>query len=555
MSYTDEQLKKMLLPDIKIIAKELGIPYTRIKKADLIQKILDKQQPSEREDDILSKAKRVLKKYIKLNINNEDASVKKALNHLATELNENDFKKIEKQKDQLKTYIKETWKKYEEKEDEIISKIKQILKKYINLNAETLTVNSALKHLSSKLTEDEYKRVETHKKELKQYIEKTWEKEKQQAPVKEKKIKVVKPKQGEDLKKYTIAQLKDHLKNIGVTESLKGRLKADILRYTQSDRCYPEKNEMCSGENEVCDLRNNLCVLEKDIPSKGLKKYEYNGYTIYGTKEQLSGIQKMTEKATTHSVDVLTEDSITDTMISFIKTTDGKISNIKLLEHLKNTFALSDSLKKIEEKFYPFLKALYSDVKKSNIGYECVNGICSLTRDKKSIKYSTIEECKKGCKKQERREERKDYFACVDNKCVAVPLDEAEFKTNDECRDYCLDELQPPETKIRSDQKKIETSDDRLIVRGEQGITLQDIKTLEKPKVKKMFKVEIEETTGEKTIIHGNKKIAMKSVKEPEKPKLVKELDSIMYTGIFYDNEIDKRSLAIMKCLGLIMVS
>ena len=94
-----------------------------------------------------------------------------------------------------------------------------------------------------------------------------------------------------------------------------------------------------------------------------------------------------------------------------------------------------------------------------------------------------------------------------------------------------------------------------MIVRGEQGITLQDIKTLEKPKVKKMFKVEIEETTGEKTIIHGNKKIAMKSVKEPEKPKLVKELDSIMYTGIFYDNEIDKRSLAIMKCLGLIMVS
>jgi len=470
MSYTDEQLKKTLLPELKIIAKQLGIPYTKVKKADLIQKIIGKSRVEKTDTD----------------------------------------------------------------QDELFKKIKKILKKYIKMNLDTVSNNSALKYLSTKITADEYKKVLDRKPDVIKYIKKTHSKyhEKEAKSDKRQVIsedeisedaisedEVIKKDIPKDIKNYTVAKLKEHLKNIGVTESLKGKLKSDFLRYAESDRCDPDKGNFCKGEYEVCDIRNNICVFEEDIPSrKGLKKYEYNGYTVYGTDEQLSKIKKG------KSVNTISEADITDTMITFIKTSKEKISNIKLFNHIKDTFNLSDSLKKIEEKFYPFLKLLYKDVKQSNIGYNCVDGKCTLTKDKNTIKYSTIEECSEKCK--EKKEEKKEYFACDDkvNKCVAVSLDEAEYKTKSECKEYCGVSVQPEP---------------------------------EEPKKRKVIKVKVDEDIyGKKLFVRGDKTIILKDIKELEKKsKLVKEIDNIMTTSILYDNELDKHNLAMMKCLGLILVS
>lgn len=625
MSYTDEQLKKMLLPEIQKIAKGLGLSYSRVKKADLIQKIVQNQpaEQIETDDDILSRAKSELKKYIKLN--HGTLSVKSSFEHLSSQFKPGEYKKIEKHKDQLKKYIKEVWDKYEEKTDEDLDDIKKTLKKYIKFNLDTVNVKSAFKYLSTKLTAEEYKKAQANKPELKKYIESVWEKEykpkDESKPVeREPKLKtvgfqglketdtsekvdkrniqdvlekareivekymkkhpeatekmvlerlsnkltdfeynlakqykdqiiVIKSTKKEDVKKYTVVQLKEHLKKIGVTEPLRGKLKADFVRYSESDRCDPEKGTLCKGDYEVCDIRNNLCVFEEDIPlRKGLKKYEYNGYTVYGTDEQISKIKK--EKSTLVSVDMLSEDDIIDTMITFIKTYKEKISNVKLIEHLKKTFDLSDSLKKIEEKFYPFLKSLYKDVKQSNIGYKCVDGVCILTRDRNAIKYSTVEECKLDCA-EKKVVEKQNYFACHENKCVAVSLDEAEYKTKSECREECGFEMPASKQKDTVKPKKEQPADNRLMILGEKGVVLKEIDKI-KPRI---IKREIDDFTGKKSIIHDDKKIHLRDVKEPEKTKVVKEIDNIIHTNILYDNEIDKHTLALMKCLGLILVS
>lgn len=557
MSYTDEQLKKTLLPELKIIAKQLGIPYTKVKKADLIQKIIEKnrvEKTDTEQDELFKKIKKILKKYIKLNL--DTVSNNSALKYLSTKITADEYKKVIDRKPDVIKYIKKIHTKYhvpgEDSEEEykaknnknvvfkdlserdnsdkidrrfidtVIRRSKRAIDKYIKENPNANEQN-IFDHLSTTVSDNKYKIIEQYKPHLVEYIKKDKANSDKRQVISEDEIsedaisedEVVKKDIPKDIKNYTVAKLKEHLKNIGVTESLKGKLKSDFLRYAESDRCDPDKGNFCKGEYEVCDIRNNICVFEEDIPSrKGLKKYEYNGYTVYGTDDQLSKIKKG------KSVNTISEADITDTMITFIKTSKEKISNIKLFNHIKDTFNLTDSLKKIEEKFYPFLKLLYKDVKQSNIGYNCVDGKCILTKDKNTIKYATIEECSEKCK------EKKSYFACDDkvNKCVAVSLDEAEYKTKSECKEYCGVSVQPEP---------------------------------EEPKKHKVIKVKVDEDIyGKKFIVQGDKTITLKDIKELEKKsKLVKEIDDIMTTSILYDNELDKHNLAMMKCLGLILVS
>ena len=391
MTYSTEQLNKMLLPQVKSIAKAIGIKITNVKKKDLISLIIDKQN----EEDLFKKSKKILKKHIKSNIGNETVSVKSAIEFLSTQLSESEKKEIEQMKVELKSYIKKIWNKYEQLEEK------------------EPVIDQQKSDLVTQLKEP----VVNHQKS--------------------------------DFKKYTVAQLKEKMKEIGINEPLKGRLKEELIRYAQSDRCYPSNGVFCK-EGEVCDIRNNLCVLEGDIPSKkDLKKYEHNGYVVVGTDAQLDKIRTKSS-GEKDPLDSVNEDSVTNLIITFIQNSTGRVTNVQLFNKIKEAFNLDVDLYKIQKKFDSFLKTLYKDVKSKNIGYSRKNGVCALTRDVSSIEYPTIEQCKKDstveckenkCVKNETgystETEERNYFACKENKCVRVALDEAEYKTQSDCEDNC----------------------------------------------------------------------------------------------------------------------
>jgi len=464
MTYSTEQLNKMLLPQVKSIAKAIGIKITNVKKTDLISLIIDKQN----EEDLFKKSKKILKKHIKSNIGNETVSVKSAIEFLSTQLSESEKKEIEQMKVELKSYIKKIWNKYEQLEEK------------------EPVIDQQKSDLVTQLKEP----VVNHQKS--------------------------------DFNKYTVAQLKEKMKEIGINEPLKGRLKEELIRYAQSDRCYPSNGVFCK-EGEVCDIRNNLCVLEGDIPSKkDLKKYEHNGYVVVGTDAQLDEIRAKSSGGK-DPLDSVNEDSVTNLIITFIQNSTGRVTNVQLFNKIKEAFNLDVDISKIQVKFDSFLKTLYKEVKSKKIGYSCKNGVCALTRDVSSIEYPTIEQCKDECKKESTVEckenkcvkneagystetDERNYFACKENKCVIVPLDEAEYKTQSDCEDECYNKK----------KVKLSTQDNRVMVLNDQKIILDDFKDL-------------------------------------DSPALVNEVNRLLYPGIFYDEDVNQQKLKLMKCMGLIL--
>jgi hypothetical protein len=537
MTYTNEQLNKMLLPQLKIIAKELGIPTRNVRKSDLIARIFEMNEEKKGDDDILEKSKKILKKYIK-SYQDDDISVNTALKHLSSKLTDAEKEQIESIRKELKKYIKQKWYEYEEKKAAAKSSEKKEEEKKKEDKKEAVAKSSEKKEAVAKSSEkkeavaksSEKKEAVAKSSEKKEAVAKSSEKKEDVAKSSEKKEEKKKEEKASttEIKKYTVAKLKEYLVNIGVKESLRGKLKADFTRYANGDRCYPDKGEFCEKDGEVCDIRNNLCVLKEDIPvKKELKKYEYNGYVIYGTDEQLKVLKKKTTKMLEKSLDDIREEDITDVIITFINSSTERISNVVLVNKIKESFGLESSLADIQNKFFPFLKSLYKDVKDRKIGYSCENGICRLTRDVSSIKYKTIEECKEKCKKL--MKDTSTYFACVENKCTKVAQEEAEYKSQTDCDENC--DIKPTSPVVKKNSEDM------------YNIILKEFKDLEKPK----FDEDIE-------IMYNDKKITLNYSIKLKKPKLVKEVDSIMYTGIFYE-DMDKRKLNLMKCLGLVLLS
>ena len=54
-------------------------------------------------------------------------------------------------------------------------------------------------------------------------------------------------------------------------------------------------------------------------------------------------------------------------------------------------------------------------------------------------------------------------------------------------------------------------------------------------------------------MVLNDQNIILGEFKDLKSPKLVNEVNRLLYTGIFYDEDVDQQKLKLMKCLGLIL--
>ena len=56
-----------------------------------------------------------------------------------------------------------------------------------------------------------------------------------------------------------------------------------------------------------------------------------------------------------------------------------------------------------------------------------------------------------------------------------------------------------------------------------------------------------------RVMVLNDQNIILGEFKDLKSPKLVNEVNRLLYTGIFYDEDVDQQKLKLMKCLGLIL--